>query len=99
VLQPLDVDFAASVAESLALVAERRYAALIVDLGLPDGCGSSVIPVVQEWDPPPQVMIVSARSDADALSLSGRFGVPYCTKPADPVFIRSFATRAVGLLN
>jgi len=95
-LREVRVEVASSVAEARELVRDRRYAALIVDLGLPDGCGSTIIPIVQRQKPPPAVMIVTARSDADAVRMSGRFGVPYCTKPVDPTFIRTFAARALS---
>jgi DNA-binding response OmpR family regulator len=99
VLHSLEVDVASSIAEALSILRARRYAALIVDLGLPDGCGSTLIPIVHRWNPPPAVMIVTARTDPDAIGMSGRFGVPYCPKPADPTVIRSFAMRAIGLAS
>lgn len=96
VFTAFDTDFAASIAEATELVRDKRYTAMIVDLMLPDGCGSTIVQHVRTKHPSTLVMIVSARSDPEALALSGRFGVPYCIKPADPVVFREFAARAVN---
>lgn len=60
-----DVETAGSVDDALALLAGRRYSAVITDMRLPDGSGLDLLAELRQMPKPPPVLIFSA-SDYDA---------------------------------
>lgn len=59
-----DVESVGSGVEALAVVAERAFDVLIVDLGLPDMDGKELIARVREWADTPMI-VLSARDSED----------------------------------
>jgi DNA-binding response OmpR family regulator len=56
-----DVDLLATVGEAQAALATTRYAALILDLGLPDGTGLSILRELRHREDPIPVLVLTAR--------------------------------------
>jgi DNA-binding response OmpR family regulator len=54
------VDPAATIAAARTALARRRYDIVLLDLGLPDGSGWDLLPVIQALEPSPAVIIFSA---------------------------------------
>jgi DNA-binding response OmpR family regulator len=78
-----DMDHAASMAEARQMLAGHRYDLAILDLGLPDGPGKELLPLLKEALPPVPVLIFSA-SDT---------GQEYA-KVADAVLVKSRTDNA-----
>ena len=72
---------AASAREGIAIAARENPAAVILDLGLPDADGVSVLKAVREWSPMP-VLVLSVRSDeAGKIAALDAGAQDYVTKP------------------
>lgn len=75
------VSEAATAREGIALAAKEAPAAMILDLGLPDADGLSVLRAVREWSPLP-VLVLSVRSDdAGKIAALDAGAQDYVTKP------------------
>ncbi|HYK80439.1 MAG TPA: response regulator transcription factor [Micropepsaceae bacterium] len=57
-----DVDCVATVSESLAALSTTRFSAIILDLGLPDGEGFSILQFLRAKGDPTPVLILTART-------------------------------------
>jgi PAS domain S-box-containing protein len=90
-------DFAYSAAQAKALLQTTRYAAMTLDLGLPDQDGSSLIRELrsQEATRNLPVVIVSANAEEGRAQLNGVFAiVDWLTKPIDPTRLVDDVRRA-----
>jgi DNA-binding response OmpR family regulator len=77
-----NVDVLASVSEAQAAVASTRYAALILDLGLPDGDGLSVLRELRRAKDPLPVLVLTARDSVHDRVKGLRSGADdYLVKP------------------
>src|SRR5215472_17557176 len=56
-----ETDLLTTAAEALAAVATTRYAAMVLDLGLPDGDGLSVLREIRQGKDPLPVLVLTAR--------------------------------------
>src|SRR6516225_6757865 len=56
-----ETDLLTTAAEALAAVATNRYAAMVLDLGLPDGDGLSVLREIRQGKDPLPVLVLTAR--------------------------------------
>ncbi|MFT4149778.1 MAG: response regulator transcription factor [Paracoccaceae bacterium] len=75
------VSEAATAREGIALAARETPAAIILDLGLPDADGISVLKAVREWSQLP-VLVLSVRSDeAGKIAALDAGAQDYVTKP------------------
>jgi two-component system KDP operon response regulator KdpE len=75
------VSEAATAREGIALAAKEAPAVMILDLGLPDADGITVLKAVREWSPMP-VLILSVRSDeAGKIAALDAGAQDYVTKP------------------
>lgn len=84
--------------EAVTAAKTNHYHAVILDLSLPDGDGSSVLRTLQEMDPQLPVIILTAFTTTDRTvgSLSeGAFA--YLTKPYNRDELREILTRAIGV--
>ncbi len=91
------VDRAGTCRDALASIERSHYQAILLDLGLPDGNGLSVLKNIQERDPALPVIILTAKPDpetsADSLS-KGAFA--FLLKPYHRDVLRATLRRAIG---
>ena len=87
-------------AGSLALLRERRFAAVILNVGLPDIDGLSVLRMMQERAPGLPVVILTG-SDSNQIRRDAlRFGAfAFLTKPWDRHELKRIVARAVRSLQ
>ena len=77
-----DVDFLTSAGEARAALATTRYAALILDLGLPDGDGLSILRELRHRQDPTPVLVLTARGGVQDRVSGLRSGADdYLVKP------------------
>src|SRR5262245_39129618 len=62
---------------------EGGYAAIVADLGLPDGSGMDLVAVAKMRDPATPALIVSGEVNSDGLSNAFALGAHYLLKPID----------------
>jgi PAS domain S-box-containing protein len=91
------VDRAGSCRDAVACIERSRYHAVLLDLGLPDGNGLSVLQTVQEANPalPVIVLTASTSSEISSRSLSGG-AFAYLAKPYHRDVLRATLRRAIG---
>lgn len=92
------VIIAGTCTEALAEAQARRFNAVLLDLGLPDGDGLDVLNSLQVMDPTLPIIIVTASTAAERTvgSLSkGAFA--YLTKPYNREELRAILRRAIGV--
>lgn len=76
------VDVAATVDEAQASIAAARYAAVILDLGLPDGDGSTILKTLRHRKDPVPVLVLTARGGVSDRVSGLRSGADdYLVKP------------------
>ncbi|HEY6262207.1 MAG TPA: PAS domain S-box protein, partial [Nitrospiraceae bacterium] len=93
-----DVTVVGTVAGAIELVRARRFNAIILDLGLPDGDGLDVLKEAHRMDPSLPVVIVTAHISVDRTVGSLKEGAfAYLTKPYDREQLRHTLQRAIGL--
>lgn len=90
-----DITIAPTLAEASARLEGARWAAIFIDIGLPDGSGLALLERVREMDEDVPVMVVSGRTDEDALKRASELGATYCAKPISPSALRTFARGAL----
>ncbi|MDR4471724.1 MAG: PAS domain S-box protein [Nitrospira sp.] len=92
------VNVAMTCAEALAQARAHHYNAVLLDLGLPDGDGTSVLLTLQQQQPQLPIIILTAYTSTDrtvgALT-QGAFA--YLTKPYNRDELRAVLQRAVGV--
>jgi len=54
-----DFDFARSLAEARDKLTHERYSLVVLDIGLPDGSGWDLLPLLKSLDPEPPVIVLS----------------------------------------
>jgi PAS domain S-box-containing protein len=92
------VTVAATVAGAMELVRAHRFNAIILDLGLPDGDGLTVLKEAQRLDPSLPVVIVTAHISADlTVGALAEGAFAYLTKPYDREELRHILRRAIGV--
>ena len=92
------VNVAGTCAEALTQAHEHQYNAVLLDLGLPDGDGSSVLRTLQEQQPQLPVIILTAYTSADRTVGSLTQGAfAYLTKPYNRDELRAVLRRAIGI--
>ena len=92
------VTVAGTVASAIELVRARRFNAIILDLGLPDGDGLDVLKETRRLDPSLPVVIVTAHISVDRTVGSLNEGAfAYLRKPYDREELRHTLRRAIGV--
>ncbi|MBS0171788.1 MAG: PAS domain S-box protein [Nitrospira sp.] len=92
------VNVATTCADALAQAGAHHYNAVLLDLGLPDGDGSSVLLTLQQQQPQLPVIILTAYTSADRTVGSLTQGAfAYLTKPYNRDELRAVLHRAVGV--
>lgn len=77
-----DSDVLSSVADARAALATTQYAAVILDLGLPDGDGLEILSEIRRRDHPLPVLVLTARGSVDDRVSGLRRGADdYLVKP------------------
>src|SRR5262245_381176 len=93
-----DVTVTGTVTGAIELVRARRFNAIILDLGLPDGDGLEVLKAAQRSDPSLPVVIVTAHIAADrTVGALAEGAFAYLTKPYDREELRHTLRRAIGV--
>jgi DNA-binding response OmpR family regulator len=83
-------------AAGLALLAERRFAAVILNIGLPDINGLSVLRIMQQTMPGLPVIILTGSDSNDVRRDSIRLGAfAFLVKPWDRRELKNVVARAV----
>jgi two-component system, cell cycle sensor histidine kinase and response regulator CckA len=97
VLDPeFEVVAAGSLAEARAALARGAFEVIFVDLGLPDGSGTDLLPDVGDRDPRPPVVMMTASLSAETAPLALRARVSeYLPKPFSAAQLRVAARSAV----
>lgn len=67
--------------EGLALAAQLRPAAVLLDLGLPDLSGSEVLRNLREWSEVPVIILTALDAESDKIALLDAGADDYVTKP------------------
>ncbi|MGH7251001.1 MAG: PAS domain S-box protein [Nitrospiraceae bacterium] len=83
--------------DAMAQVRQRRYEAVILDIGLPDVDGFTVLRMFQEVDPKLPVIILTAYTTPEktiATLMQGAFA--YLTKPYNRDELKAVLRRAIG---
>lgn len=92
------VNVAMTCAEALAQAHAHHYNAVLLDLGLPDGDGSSVLLTLHQQQPQLPVIILTAYTSTDRTVGSLTQGAfAYLTKPYNRDELRAVLQRAVGV--
>jgi len=87
---------AGTAAASLALLRERRFAAVILNVGLPDIDGLSVLRMMQERVPGLPVIILTGSDSTQIRRDSFRFGAfAFLAKPWDRLELKKTVAHAV----
>ena len=93
-----EVSVAGTCADAIAKARDYHYNAVLLDLGLPDGDGSSVLKTLQELDHSLPVIILTAYTTTDRTVGSLTQGAfAYLTKPYNRDELRAVLRRAVGV--
>src|SRR5262245_34447804 len=93
-----DVTIARTVAGAIELVRERRFNAIILDLGLPDGDGLEVLKAAQQLDSSLPIVIVTAHIAQDrTVGALAEGAYAYLTKSYDRKELRQTLHGAVGV--
>lgn len=92
------VNVAMTCADALAQAQAHHYNAVLLDLGLPDGDGSSVLLTLHQQQPQLPVIILTAYTSTDRTVGSLTQGAfAYLTKPYNRDELRAVLQRAVGV--
>lgn len=84
-------------AEALAALSEAPYAAVICDVGLPDGSGIDLIPRIHESDPDIPVILITALGTVErALDGFHAGATDFLVKPVDPRVLVARLARALA---
>jgi PAS domain S-box-containing protein len=84
--------------DAISHAREHRHNAVLLDLGLPDGDGSSVLEALQQLDPDLPVIILTAYTTTDRTVGSLTQGAfAYLTKPYNRDELRAVLRRAIGV--
>ena len=93
-----EVTLAATCAAASALVSQKRFNAILLDLGLPDGVGLDVLKDVQRRDSSLPVIIVTAHiAQERTVGSLGKGAFAYLTKPYNREELRQTLRRAIGV--
>ena len=93
-----EVTVAGSCATAIALVAQQRFNAILLDLGLPDGDGMEVLKDVQRREPSLPVIIITAHiAQERTIGSLGKGAFAYLTKPFNIEELRQTLRRAIGV--
>ncbi len=92
------VDCAHTCREALSSIEHNYYNAVLLDLGLPDGDGQSVLHRLQESDPSLPVIVLTAATSMDRKVGSLTQGAfAHLTKPYHREELRTILHRAIGM--
>jgi PAS domain S-box-containing protein len=92
------VDCAQTCREALRSIERNDYNAVLLDLGLPDGDGQSVLQKLQESDPSLPVIVLTAATSMDRRVGSLTQGAfAHLTKPYHREELRAILQRAIGM--
>jgi ATP-dependent Lon protease len=86
--EAFDLDVAANATEAYALLAGRRYAVVLTDIGLPDGDGFEVLHAAKRADATTKVVLVTGSQSAVTQEQALRQG-------ADTLLLKPFALATI----
>ena len=92
------VDCAQTCRDAFLSIEQNCYNAVLLDLGLPDGDGQSILQRLQESDPSLPVIILTAMTSTDRkLSSLTQGAFAHLTKPYHREELRAILHRAIGM--
>ncbi len=88
---------ACSAQEGLSLARDLAFDLVLLDVGLPDGDGLKILPLLREYPRPPEVIIITGNGDPDAAESAIRTGAwDYLVKPGSVENITLTIQRALA---
>jgi len=85
--------------QARSALAAETYAAVVVDVGLPDGSGLELITDARTHDPSIAALVVSGQVDGSTLAAAHLLGAHYLLKPVDAWQLGLFAVRTRARLR
>jgi DNA-binding NarL/FixJ family response regulator len=82
-----------TVESAFAALDREEFAAIVVDVGLPDGSGLDVLARARARSPEIAALVLSGLADADRLATAHALEAHYLLKPVDNAQIQRFAGR------
>jgi PAS domain S-box-containing protein len=93
-----EVQVAATGTGAIAKSKEHHFGAVLLDLGLPDLDGLSVLEILLENDPKLPVIVLTAyKNDEKMIESLSRGAFAYLTKPFNPAEVKATIRRAIGV--
>ncbi len=87
--------FASHVSEAKQILAQQQFSLALIDLGLPDGSGISIIEHIRDQDHPTLILVISAWSTQDSLFTAIKAGATgYVLKERDDTEV-TLAIRSI----
>ncbi len=91
------IETAAGVEDAWSLLQEERFAAVITDMRMPDGCGIDLLARLEQASRPEKVIVITAYgSPENAVQALKAGAFDYLTKPVDLKQFRQVIASAVG---
>jgi DNA-binding NarL/FixJ family response regulator len=82
-----------TIEEARSALKTQAFTAVVVDIGLPDGCGLDLIKDARSQDPGTSALVVSGRVDERRLAEAHHLGVWFLLKQVDTKELGIFAVR------
>ena len=88
-----DTELVTTMKDARAALQGHSFSAVVVDVGLPDGCGLDLIAAARAHDPGVSALVVSGGVDERRLAEAHDLGASYLLKPVDTRQLGLFAVR------
>lgn len=86
-----------SVRDAKLAIAARSWAALLIDIGLPDGSGLDVLEVLRALRPTTPALVLTGHREPAAINRACELGASYAVKPVSSSLIDAFVQSAASL--
>lgn len=90
------VTVAGDVHRALELLRSGAWSGVIVDLGLPDGSGLSVLRAMRERGDTTPALVLTTTMTKDVINTAHRLGADYVVKPPSPANLERFVAHSIA---